>query len=67
LEFTAPTYWLRRHTKLRLVKHSPDTRPVSPPPSPHRGIVAYHRETRNAFDKRLADRLPGVGGNNNLP
>jgi len=30
LEFTAPTYWLRRHTKLRLVKHPPDTRPVSP-------------------------------------
>jgi len=27
LEFTAPTYWLRKHTKLRLVKHSPDTCP----------------------------------------
>lgn len=28
LEFTAPTYWLRKHTKLRLVKHSPDTCPT---------------------------------------
>jgi len=34
LEFTAPTYWLRKHTKLRLVKHSSDTCPTPAYPSP---------------------------------
>lgn len=60
LEFTAPTYWLRKHTKLRLVKHSSDTcpTPVRPPSratlSPLRPPAPpLYLATSEMFDGRL--------------
>lgn len=52
LEFTAPTYWLRKHTKLRLVKHSPDTcpTPACSPPTLHCPFLAILYLVSEMFD-----------------